>query len=89
MPMTDAEKRAYQRGYAAGRQPVWPQHRPPLPPDPIIRRLMTAAQAIRDGHDSLLATLGPGDEFGKELEPGIDELDAAMVAVSEWLRQKE
>lgn len=87
--MTDEEKRGYSRGYIAGSRSRWPEHRPPLPPDPLIRRLMEAARTIRDGHDSLLATLGPGDEFEQQLVPGIDALDAAMRDVTEWLRQRE
>lgn len=86
--MTDDQKKAYGRGYTAGSRSRWPEHRPPLPPDPLVRRLLAAAQTIRDGHDKLLATLGPGDDFEQELGPGIDALDAAMREVTDWLRNR-
>jgi hypothetical protein len=48
--------------------------------------LLRAANALRNVVDGLLATLGEDDELEKELGPKVDEYDAAMEAVTEWLR---
>ena len=82
----DAERRAYYRGYAAGSRGRWPDHRPPLPPHDLIRRLMQAAQQLRDDCAAGCATFDPDDEFTRLLAPSIDAMDEAMAAVTEWLK---
>ncbi len=84
-PMTIDEHKAYSRGYSK-RAEQWPEHRPPLPPDPVIAELMAALQELRDTCDTFRATLMPDDEFGAELEPGITRADKALTAVSLFLR---
>lgn len=88
MPMTPNEKRAYSRGYTRGAN-QWPEHRPPLPPDPIIAGLMRAIQELRDECDGIRATLCDDDEFVLRLVPRIDAVDDAMIAVSKWLRSAD
>jgi len=85
MSKTDAQH-AYARGYYAGSRCAWPKHKPPVPPEPHLAELLRAANALRNVVDGLLATLGEDDELEKELGPKVDEYDAAMEAVTEWLR---
>ena len=85
--MPPEERRAYSRGYNAGSRRAWPEHRPPHPPVEIVARLMTALTALRDGVDGELALFDPEDEIEKHLGPLVDEADAAMSAVSEWLKE--
>jgi hypothetical protein len=85
---TREEQLAYARGYSRGSQGRWPDHRPPLPPEPVVNRLLETAQALRDGFDSLCAVSDPDDEVVKILAPVIDDFDAAMAAMTDWLRQR-
>lgn len=86
MAMNKDEQRGYSRGYQA-RADKWPAHRPPLLPEPIIANLMSSLIELRDICDNFRATLDPNDEFGIELEAGIDKADAALREVSTWLRK--
>lgn len=88
-PTKEALQREYQRGYqnAINRGRHWPDHRPPVPPDPIIARLMTALQELRDECDSMCATFSPDDEIVLAIGPKIDAADEAMIAVTAWLKE--
>ena len=76
-------KRAYNKGYKAGAR--WPEHRPPYPPEPIVRQLMEALHELRDVADTQCATLDEDDEYVAAFEAPIQKSDDAMRAVSEWL----
>lgn len=81
--------RAYGRGYNAGSKKAWPHHRPPEPPNEIIRSMMNAARELRDEVDYYLSWLMPDDELNTTLGPKIDDLDEAFRRVTEWLRKLE
>jgi hypothetical protein len=80
---TDAERRAYQRGYQCRE---WPAHKPPEPPPSLVRDVMKAASELRDEADYVCSTLDPNDEFVQRLGPKIDAVDWAMTAITEWLK---
>jgi len=82
--MTQEEKRAYQRGYAAGIRGRWPVHRPPQPPNQVIASLLLALREIRDHLDSELATIDDA-EWELAFSPIINKADAAAESVTEWL----
>jgi len=84
MTMTKDETRAYSRGYNTGGR--WPEHRPPYPPEGIIRQLMEALREIRDTADTQCATLEPDDKWVEAFDAPIQKADDAIAAVSEWLR---
>ena len=84
--MTEGEKRAYQRGYAAGIRGRWPMHKPPEPPNEIVANLLLALREIRDHLDSELAAIGDA-EWEAAFGPIIDKADEAAEAVTEWLKQ--
>ena len=81
--MTRDERRAYSKGYLAGSRHSWPAHRPPVPPEPVLGRLIIAVQKLRDAADNICATLCEEDEFVAELGPPVDEVDTAMAAITE------
>jgi hypothetical protein len=81
-----AEKRAYQRGYAAAARSQWPPHRPPAPPQPAVAALMAALRNTRDAIDNYLATVGPDETEESTWGPHVDAADAALTAVTIWLR---
>ena len=85
--MTATYSRAYGKGYTAGSNRRWPEHKPPYPPQAEVRALMEAVHKLRDCADHLCATIDPEDDWYKELSPGIDEVDAALVKISEWLKR--
>jgi hypothetical protein len=83
--MTTGERKAYARGYqVAGHK--WPAHKPPTPPDPVVAELVEAMREMRDTCDAFRSTLCKDDEFGQSLELVIDRADAALTAVTRWLR---
>ena len=89
MAVSDAQRQyrmTYGKGYNAGKRGSLPDHRPPVPPHEVIASLMTALRNLRDKADSACAMLDPEDEFVQKLGPGIDEADAALSAVSRWLK---
>lgn len=81
-----AERRAYARGYSRGAR--WPEHRPPAPPEPIVAHLMAAATRLADAVDGELATLLEDDPWQQKLGNPMDDLRAAMVQVTRWLKQQ-
>lgn len=85
MAQSADEKKGYTRGYQSSAD-RWPLHRPPLPPDPIIRNLMDALQKLRDEYDTMCATFDANDEIVLKLNEPIARADAALSAVSTWLR---
>lgn len=86
---TDDEKRAYGRGYSAGSNRAWPEHRPPYPPKKVVATFVKRATAVRDGLDSYLATLMEDDDLVVRLGPVIDEFDEACMRITDWLKSKE
>jgi hypothetical protein len=76
----------YQRGYYAGINRKWPEHRPPLPPHPIWGRLLEAAQSLRDRADSICAQLSEDDEIVNRLGAAVDTFDDAMIDLGRWLK---
>jgi hypothetical protein len=85
------EQRAYSRGYAAAARKVrvWPPHKPPLPPDPIVGDLVKAAQELRDAVDGEMATFEEGDEMAERLYAKVDALDETMRRLTLWLQECE
>lgn len=81
------ERRAYQRGYAAGAK--WPLYKPPMPPHEVLGPIMEAAKSLRDGMDSQLAMFDENDEINSVLGPLIGKFDEAMVRFGEWLKSED
>jgi hypothetical protein len=79
-------KRGYAKGYAS--RGKWPEHIPPLPPDPLVGRLMETAKALRDAIDGELAKFLPDDPLEIALAPKIEAFDDAMIVISKWLKEK-
>lgn len=84
--MSDAWKRAYGKGYNAGSRGAWPAHKPPVPPDEIIGPILRRCIALRDQVDASLATLCDDDDLVLEMSPLVDELDAALAGLGQWVR---
>lgn len=84
--MNGNESRAYSRGYSAGRRGAWPDHRPPVPPSPIIAKVLEAAKSLRDAVDGELATLEQDDRWQTIFGNPVDEFDQAMIEFGEWVR---
>jgi hypothetical protein len=85
--MSDEYKRGYSKAYNT-RAKQWPAHRPPHPPTPQVAAMMTALQELRDAYDTICATFSEDDELVISLAPKIDAADAALSAVSKWLRDQ-
>lgn len=83
--MTREERLAYAKGYAAAGRHAWPAHQPPTPPEPVVKKLVESLQKLRDAADSLQALFCEGDEVVLLFAPLIDEADAAMEKVTDWL----
>lgn len=83
--MTRDEKLAYGRGYNAGRKGGWPEHRPPMPPDELCRKVIAALRALRDGIDSELAKFSEDDEIVQKLGALVDDADTVFVEIGNWL----
>lgn len=77
------ERRAYQRGYQAGRK--WPLYIPPEPPATVTRELIIALRSVRNELDSMQATLEQDDDFTRRLHAQIDVIDDALTKVGEWV----
>jgi hypothetical protein len=82
-------KRGYASGYSAGVRGIWSTHRPPEPPNEIVRELMEAARKLRDKADAYCATLPNDDEMRADFEPLIDGIDEAFMRISEWLTKTD
>ena len=85
MPRSLEERRAYAKGYNAGRQGSWPLHRPPTPPDEVTGQLVEALRNLRDGVDGVLAILSGDDEWVVQLGPLVDAADDALGNLGECL----
>jgi hypothetical protein len=79
---------AYHRGYQAGLKRNWPDYRPPLPPDPLLREFVEAGVILADRVHGLISLLDEHDEWTRLVSPGIARFDTAMSQLSEWLLQK-
>lgn len=76
------ERRAYARGYNAGRCGKWPEGIPPVPNE-LVLRLIQAAKKARDFIDIELAQMYDEDgEFEKKFGPAIDAVDQAMEDIT-------
>lgn len=84
---TSAEIRSYSRGYQAAANSKWHAHKPPYPPQKEVRQLMESARMLRDLVDSECATFDPDDELVHRLEPGIQAVDDALIAIGQWLKR--
>lgn len=78
-------KLGYSRGYNAASGRNWHAHRPPMPPDEIVRGFLVAARELRDAIDGQLAVFGEDDEIALELGPLIDALDDQFIKMNAWL----
>lgn len=87
MGMKPGKSRAYQRGYHCAAH--WPDHKPPLPPNPLLSDLIQAATELRDCVDSQIAMLDPTDKWVEKFGPGVDKLDAALTILGKWLKDKD
>jgi hypothetical protein len=56
-----------------------------MPPEEIEAKLFEAVQTLRDEADSFVAILEPDDEALDGIKKGIDEVDAALAAITRWL----
>lgn len=84
--MTRDEKLAYGRGYSAGAKGRhWPEHRPPMPPDEHVRKLLEALIELRNGAAGEIATFSGGDAIVVALAPLIDNASEAIDELSDWI----
>lgn len=85
---TVEERRAYARGYKAGRVGRWPNDIPPMP-DEQTAKLAAAAKLARDILDNELAQLCEGDEpWTSRFNPAIDAVDEALAEIDAWMMSK-
>ena len=90
MMMTDDERRAYQRGYYAGRQNMWPVTMPPLPPGaPLTRDVVVALKWLRDAVRGELAKFEPDDELAATLEESLAFAEATLARFAEYTLVEE
>ena len=78
---------AWGKGYATGSKGRWPDHQPPVPPDPIAASIVSAARALRDEADAVIATFDEDDPISIRLAEKIDAFDAAMAELGKWLKE--
>ena len=81
--MMDCCKKAYARGYQRGYR--WPDHKPPIPPHPIIGRLIQALIDLRDCADGQMAAFDEDDPMARKFDPYIEAADEALSDVRTWL----
>lgn len=79
----------YARGYNAGLRSRWPQHYPPHPPVEVVSNLMRSLKALRDVIDGELAKLDAGDPLEVVIAPLIENADASLAAVGDWLSKQK
>lgn len=87
--MSNETGRAYSRGYFNAANKLWHRHKPPYPPEPLVRNLMEAAVALRDAIDAQCATFEEDDEMVLALNSPIKGVDDALASISDWLSSKE
>lgn len=78
-------QRAYNKGLTAGRSGKWPDHVPPLPPDPV-GEVCAALIALREAIDAELAKFDPDDPLNVTLSPHIDRATKALSAVTQHIK---
>lgn len=83
--MNDEERRSYARGFNAGKNKYWPEHKPPFPPAPVTAAILKAFVDLRNAVDGYLAPLDPEDSAQKTLGDPLDAGDEAMAALTAWL----
>lgn len=83
--MTREECACYQRGYIRARKALWPESGVPVPPDDVIAQLIAALRRLRDEYDSLCATFSPDDEVVIALDSAIQQADASLEVLHDWL----
>lgn len=81
-------RKGYSKGYNTGTR-NWPEHKPPFPPEPVVRELMEALRELRDHADSSLAQFDENDEFVRSFDVPIERADEAMASVTRWLRSAD
>jgi hypothetical protein len=87
---TRQEKCEYSKGYAAAARRAWPSHKPPLPPDEILKPIIETALAMRSEIDHQLAvTFESDDPLALAIYEKIDAFDDAMSHLSAWLKEKD
>jgi hypothetical protein len=84
--MTREERKAYSRGYYAGRNRRWPAYAPPAPPDLIMKDIVRISQELADHVAMWCGAFGDDDEFTKEMRPLCEAVDAAQSKVTDWLQ---
>lgn len=87
--MTRAEKLTYQRGYNSGSKGRWPEHRPTVPPDEHVRKLLEALLELRNGVSGEIATFSDDDAIVVALAPLVDKASEAIDELSDWLVGKD
>lgn len=87
--MNREERNAYQRGYQHRAKASWPEHKPPYPPNEIMKNLFEAIRRFRDSVDAQMAMFGENDDFTISVGPKMDDLDHAMSMVGKWLLEPE
>lgn len=83
---SDDYKRGYSRGYNTASR-SWPEHKPPCPPEPVVRQLMEALRLLRDTADAETAAFDEDDPIYRAFGVPIATADEALSAVTEWLRE--
>ena len=84
--MSAEYRRGYSRGYVAGSRRMWPEYAPPNPPEQNVLELFVAAKDLQDAALSVLAVIIPDEEIFMELKRQSENVDAAFVKISEWLK---
>lgn len=77
----------YAKGWYAGIRGRWPEHKPPIPPEKVLAQLMNSATNMRNEADTLCAVFDENDKSLDKLRNAIDNFDAAMTALTRWLKQ--
>lgn len=84
---TNPVQLAYGRGYSAGLRRLWPPHKPPVPPEPVIAELLAALETLCASMQAELATFTDDDPLVVALLEPLARARAAATAVTEWLAE--
>lgn len=79
-------------GRRTERKKGWPDHKPPLPPDETLRKILTAANALRDEVSDWLGSISTeieGDPVWEGFQSRLDDYDDIMEEISSWLKRLE
>jgi len=86
--MTPEERVVYRRGYQTGKRNGWPDHKPPLPPDKILRAILVSSNSLRDEVSNWLGSISTeieGDPVWEGFQERLDDFDDVMEDLSDWL----